>query len=76
MSKPALGTVIWRVKTSYNSCFESHASQPRYTLIDASERGFMRGRAGGAVQNNPNHLRGLLFWNHEQTNVGTDNFDF
>ncbi len=76
VSKPAMGTVIWRVKTSANSCFESHASQPRHTLFDASQGGFMRGRAGGADSNNPNHLGGLLFWNYNQTNEGTDNFDF
>ena len=76
VSKPAMGTVLWRVKTNANSCFESHASQPRVTLFDACEGGFMRGRAGGAVNNNPNHLGGLLFWNYEQTNEGSENFDF
>ncbi len=76
VSKPSMGTVLWRSKTNANSCFESHASQPRVTLFDACEGGFMRGRAGGAVNNNPNHLAGLLFWNYEQTNEASPDFDF
>ncbi len=76
VSKPALGTVIWRVNTRANSTFESHASQPRFTLFDACRGGFMRGRAGGAIMNNPNHLEGLVFWNYEELDEPTDNFEF
>ncbi len=76
VSKPAIGTVIWRCRTAANSCFECHASQPRLTLFDASQGGFMRGRAGGAVGSNPNHMGGLTFWNYNQTNEGTKDFDF
>ena len=69
-SKPSMGTVLWRVKTNANSCFESHASQPRASLIDACEGGMMRGRAGGAVGSNPNHLNDLVFWNYKETDEG------
>ena len=75
-SKPSMGTVLWRVKTNANSCFESHASQPRASLIDACEGGMMRGRAGGAVGSNPNHLNDLVFWNYKETDEGSENFDF
>ena len=75
-SKPSMGTVLWRVRTNANSCFESHASQPRASLIDACEGGMMRGRAGGAVGSNPNHLNDLVFWNYKETDEGSENFDF
>lgn len=75
-SKPSLGTVLWRVKTASNSCFESHASQPRASLLDACEGGFMRGHAGGAVGSNPNHLADLVFWNYKETDESSINFDF
>lgn len=76
ISKPSMGTVIWRVKTKANSCFEAHASQPRATLFDACEGGFMRGRAGGAVGSNPNHLSDLVFWNYKALDESKSNFDF
>lgn len=75
-SKPSMGTVLWRIKTNSNSCFESHASQPRASLLDVCEGGFMRGRAGGAVGSNPNHLNDLVFWNYEETDEGNTDFDF
>ena len=76
IAKHTMGTVIWRTLTRANSCFESHASQPRATLIDACEGGFMRGRAGGAIQNNPNHLSDLVLWNYKELDEGTKEFDF
>lgn len=76
VAKHTMGTVIWRTNYSHNSCFESHASQPRATLIDACSGGFMRGRAGGAIQNNPNHLSDLVLWNFNETDSPTKEFDF
>ena len=76
VTKNTYGTVIWRVSTQASSCFESHASQPRFTLFDACQGGFMQGRAGGAIFNNPNHLEGLVLWNYQMLNQGTKNFKF
>jgi len=76
ISKPAIGNVIWRGKTNSNSCFESHASQPRATLFDVCESGFMRHRAGGSENNNPNHLSDLFLWNFRETDAPIDNFDW
>ncbi len=76
VAKHSMGTVLWRIVTNSNSCFESHASQPRATLIDACEGGFMRGRAGGAIQNNPNHLSDLVLWNYYEKDKPTKDFDF
>lgn len=75
-SKPSMGTVLWRVKTNSNSCFESHGSQPRASLLDACEGGLMRGRAGGAMGTNPNHLNDLVLWNYKATGEGSSNFAF
>ncbi|NDV78781.1 DUF4955 domain-containing protein [Dysgonomonas sp. 511] len=76
VSKPAMGNVIWRGRTNSNSCFESHASQPRATLFDACESGFMRHRAGGSERNNPNHLSDLFLWNFRETDTPEENFDW
>ncbi len=63
VSKPSLGAVIWGCTWGVNSCFESHATQPRYTLIDNCRGGFMPYRAGGDGNQLPNHLKGLTIWN-------------
>ena len=51
-------------------CYESHASQPRWTLLDNISGGWMYGRWGGAEQNQPNHMRGLVLWNYKNTGSG------
>ncbi len=77
VTKHTMGTVMWRNITDANSCFECHASQPRASLIDHCESGFIRGRCGGAIQNNPNHLNDLVFWNFKETgSKGSKDFQF
>lgn len=66
VSKPAMGTVVWRVKMKDNTSFEMHASQPRATLFDASEGGYFRQGVGGDAGNTPFHLGDLVFWNYYQ----------
>ena len=62
-SKPSMGAVIWNVKWGVDGCFESHASQPRATLIDHCSGGFIQSRQGGAGDKVPNHLNDLTIWN-------------
>lgn len=76
ISKESIGTVIWRNTFSANSCFNSHASQPRTTLFDCTTGGFFLGRAGGAEFNLPNHLRELVLWNFKETDEAEENFEF
>lgn len=76
VSKTAIGTVLWRNELPINSCFEAHASQPRETLIDACQGGWMRGRAGGSVEAGPNHLQNLVIWNYKETDAPETNFSF
>ncbi|NMH88384.1 DUF4955 domain-containing protein [Flavivirga algicola] len=70
------GTVIWRSNYPAHTSFESHASQPRYTLFDKVEGGFFQGRAGGARFNLPNHGRYLVLWNFNEIDKSEENFRF
>ena len=62
VSKPSVGTVLWNVTWGNDACFESHATQPRATLVYY--------RAGGDENEVPNHLGDLTLWNLNVT--GTD----
>lgn len=66
------GNVFLRSEYSANTCFESHAAQPRWTLMDNISGGWLYGRWGGALFNQPNHLEGLIFWNYENTGAGEE----
>lgn len=76
VSKQSLGAVIWNVHWGDDSCFESHASQPRATLIDCCTGGFMQWREGGDLIQLPNHLDDLVIWNMNATKIKTDNNPF
>lgn len=65
VSKPSMGTVLWRNEWGNDSCFESHATQPRATLIDCCKGGWMYFRQGGDEAQVPNHLADLTIWNFE-----------
>lgn len=73
VSKQSIGTVIWNVHWGLDACFESHATQPRATLIDRCEGGFMPWREGGDREQLPNHLDDLVIWNMKATKVKYDN---
>lgn len=75
-SKTAMNTVVWRVTYPANTCFESHASQPRNTLLDCVEGGLLDNRGGGAIASMPNHMRNLVMWNYKQTNAPYEAFEF
>ncbi len=69
VGKPSMNTVIWRCSSAPTTSFESHATQPRNTLIDCFVGGFVYGRYGGAIASLPNHLQNLILWNYTATNV-------
>lgn len=75
VSKTSIGNVLWRNTTSANSCFESHSSQPRATLIDACQGGFLPDHAGGDAALGPNHLADLVLWNYRETSATGGEFD-
>ena len=72
VSKQSMGAVIWNVRWGDDSCFESHATQPRATLIDMCTGGFVPWREGGDIKQLPNHLNDLTIWNMNATRVGYD----
>ena len=63
ISKQSIGNVIWQCHWGDDSCFESHATQPRASLFDQCCGGFMQFRMGGALDQLPNHLDDLTMWN-------------
>ena len=68
VSKPSVGTVLWNVTWGNDACFESHATQPRATLIDNCSGGLVYYRAGGDENEVPNHLGDLTLWNLNDRN--------
>ncbi|MGM9786420.1 MAG: DUF4955 domain-containing protein, partial [Candidatus Cryptobacteroides sp.] len=76
VSKPAIGTVLWRNTWGSKSCFEAHASQPRATLIDCCKGGWNQMHQGGAEDQLPNHLADLVIWNFEATSVDNSTWDW
>lgn len=72
VSKQSMGAVIWNVRWGDDSCFESHATQPRATLIDICQGGFVAWREGGDMAQLPNHLNDLTIWNMTATRVKRD----
>lgn len=71
VSKQSMGAVIWNVKWGSDGCFESHATQPRATLIDRCEGAFIPWRQGGDDLQMPNHLDDLVIWNMNATNTAS-----
>lgn len=71
-----LNNVIWRSFIKANTFIESHASQPRNTLIDVVTGGINQKSFGGARENHPNHLKNLVLWNYKQIGIPWHNYEF
>ena len=67
VSKHSIGTVLYRNTWGEDSCFESHANQPRATLIDCCRGGWHMGHMGGNAYEAPHHLADLTVWNFYAT---------
>lgn len=67
VSKQSIGAVLWRNRIGDDSCFESHASQPRATLLDCCTGGWHKAHQGGADSEFPHHLADLTIWNYKAT---------
>lgn len=72
VSNTSMGAVLWNNTWGDDSFFESHAKQPRATLVDRCKGSFVQGHFGGDETNVPNHLRKLTIWNMEATRVAYD----
>ena len=67
VSKESIGAVLWRNTWGGDTNFESHATQPRATLLDCCSGGWIMLRAGGDAAQAPNHLNDLTVWNFNST---------
>ncbi len=76
VARTSMNTVLHNVTYPPSTCFESHSSQPRNTLLDNVEGGIHFDRAGGASKDFPHHLSNLIFWNYKQTNTPYTNLEF
>lgn len=76
VSKHSIGTVLWRNVWGDDSCFESHANQPRATLIDCCSGGWHKGHMGGNNYDGPHHLADLVIWNFTATKIGDSYFSW
>ena len=76
VANTSINTVIYKAIYPSNTSFETHSSQPRNTLLDGITGGLQNNRGGGAVENMPNHMSNLIFWNYKQTNKAYTPFDF
>ncbi len=76
VSRQSMGAVIWRNEYGNDSCFESHSTQPRATLIDCCYGGWMKGRQGGDEKQAPNHLADLTIWNYRSITAAAGVFGF
>lgn len=76
VSKTSMNTVLYKCTYLNSTCFESHASQPRNTLLDNVTGGLQYFRAGGDEKEMPNHMRNLVFWNYNKTNTDNASFSF
>lgn len=74
VAKQSMGTVIWRCQWGNESCFESHATQPRATLIDCCRGGWIKNHQGGDIEQLPNHLDDLTVWNFNATTNNITNW--
>lgn len=72
VSRHSIGTVLWRNTWGNDSCFESHAMQPRATLIDCCSGGWFKSHQGGDSNQAPHHLADLTIWNFKATEAESD----
>ena len=73
VSRQSIGAVLWRNRIGDDSCFESHASQPRATLLDCCTGGWHKSHQGGADSEFPHHLADLTIWNYKATKISDAN---
>ncbi|OLQ74897.1 hypothetical protein BIT28_13130 [Photobacterium proteolyticum] len=66
-SHRAVGNVLSESWHSPDRFHNLHADQPYANLIDKNIGGWNYGLMGGAANQQPNHLKYLVFWNNENT---------
>ena len=74
-SHMASSNVHFNTKFNANSSSDLHGAQPRINLFDNVTGGWIYGRWGAAVANQPNHLKGLVYWNYNNIDQPLPGFE-
>lgn len=75
-SKYSISNVHLRMSYDPTSTSDLHGEQSMHNLFDNTDGGWVRHRWGAAHFNQPNHLHGLFYWNHNNTGESVENFEF
>jgi hypothetical protein len=75
-SKYSVSNVHLRMSYSPISTSDLHGEQTMNNLFDNTSGGWVRHRWGAAQFNQPNHLHGLIYWNHKNTGSVVKDFEF
>lgn len=67
LSKYSTHNVHLRTTFSPNMGRDLHGAQGMDNLLDSGKGGWVKGHWGAALKDQPNHLKGLYFWNEENT---------
>ena len=70
------GAVFYNFDYPASASFDAHGDAPYATLLDSVEGGFLRGRTGGPLEGQPNHLRWFTLWNFKHLGSPLVNHDF
>lgn len=70
LSNYTVGNVYLNVTYDETASNDLHGAQSMYNLFDDVTGGFVYGRWGASTPNQPNHLKGLIYWN--PVNTSTD----
>ncbi len=74
VSNYAVSNVYLNMTYHSTSMSDLHGKQSMINLFDNTAGGWVLGRWGAATINQPNHLGGLMYWNHKNTSVNTEKF--
>jgi len=67
--------VHFNTKFNANTSSDLHGAQPRLNLFDNVTGGWIYGRWGAAIMNQPNHLKGLVYWNYNNIDQPVQDYE-
>ncbi|MHA2761511.1 DUF4955 domain-containing protein [Vibrio harveyi] len=76
VSKYSIANVYKNSQYAADSSIDLHGEQSMHNLFDNMKGGWIYGRWGASSGNQPNHLKGLTFWNPVNTGVSANEFMF
>ncbi|NMV42319.1 DUF4955 domain-containing protein, partial [Vibrio parahaemolyticus] len=76
VSKYSIANVYKNNQYAADSSIDLHGEQSMHNLFDNMKGGWIYGRWDASSGNQPNHLKGLTFWNPVNTGVSENEFMF